>query len=163
MSIHFLIVGYTFAANNLLVNGDFETNGIIGSFGSNPNPDHYPSGWEGWGLNGGFTAHWENNGSHASYGTSYTAPSNLTGDFHIWKMDWTPTAIFVYIDGVLRWSFTINGGVASDLEEFHHSFYILMNIAVGGNYTGITDVSGITAPFPARMYIDYVRVYKKAK
>jgi beta-glucanase (GH16 family) len=111
----------------------------------------------------GSTAHWESGGSHASYGTSYTAPSNLTGDFHIWKMDWTPTSIIVYLDGVSRWSFTINGGVASDLEEFHHSFYILMDLAVGGNYTGITNVSGITAPFPARMYIDYVRVYKKAK
>jgi beta-glucanase (GH16 family) len=111
----------------------------------------------------GSAAHWESGGSHASYSTSYTAPSNLTGSFHIWKMDWTPTAIFVYLDGTLRWSFTISGGVGSDLEEFHHPFYILMNLAVGGTYTGITSVSGITAPFPARMYIDYVRVYKKAK
>jgi beta-glucanase (GH16 family) len=111
----------------------------------------------------GSAAHWESGGSHASYSTSYTAPSNLTGSFHIWEMDWTPTAIFVYLDGTLRWSFTISGGVASDLEEFHHSFYILMNLAVGGTYTGITSVPGITAQFPARMYIDYVRVYKKAK
>jgi beta-glucanase (GH16 family) len=111
----------------------------------------------------GSTAHWESGGNQADYGTSYTAPSNLTGSFHIWKLDWTPTAVTVYIDGVSRWSMTISGGVASDLEEFHHSFYILMNLAVGGNYTGITSVSGITAPFPARMYIDYVRVYKKAK
>jgi beta-glucanase (GH16 family) len=111
----------------------------------------------------GSAAHWESGGSHASYSTSYTAPSNLTGSFHIWKMDWTPTATIVYLDGVERWGFTISGGVSSDLEEFHHSFYILMNLAVGGNYTGITDPLLITAPFPARMYIDYVRVYKKAK
>jgi beta-glucanase (GH16 family) len=111
----------------------------------------------------GSAAHWEYNGGHASYGTSWTAPSNLTGDFHIWKMDWTPALITVSLDGTQRWAFDISGGVASDLEEFHHPFYILMNLAVGGTYTGITSVSGITAPFPARMYIDYVRVYKKAK
>lgn len=111
----------------------------------------------------GSAAHWEFGGNHASYGTSWTAPSNLTGDFHIWKMDWTPALITVSLDGTQRWAFDISGGVASDLEEFHHPFYILMNLAVGGTYTGITSVSGITAPFPARMYIDYVRVYKKAK
>ncbi len=35
-----------------------------------------------------------------------------------------------------------------------------MNLAVGGsNFVGITDPNQITAPFPAQMFVDYVRVY----
>jgi hypothetical protein len=75
-------------------------------------------------------------------------------------MTWTPTAITVSLDGTQHWAFDISGGAGSDLEEFHQPFYILMNLAVGGTFTGITSVSGITAPLPAKMYVDYVRVYQ---
>jgi beta-glucanase (GH16 family) len=105
-------------------------------------------------------AHWESGGRHAGSGAPYTAPSNLTGDFHIWKMDWTPAKITVSMDGTQHWSFDISSGTAGDLEAFHQPFYLLMNFAVGGGYTGITGVSEITAPLPAKMYIDYVRVYQ---
>jgi beta-glucanase (GH16 family) len=43
-------------------------------------------------------------------------------------------------------------------DEFHKPFFILLNFAIGGDWPGqvIDD-----ATLPARMYVDYVRVYKK--
>jgi beta-glucanase (GH16 family) len=43
-------------------------------------------------------------------------------------------------------------------DEFHKSFFILLNVAVGGNWPGSPDASTV---FRARMYIDYIRWYKK--
>jgi beta-glucanase (GH16 family) len=103
----------------------------------------------------GSAAHWENGGSHASY--SLTSDSG--GGTKTLQMVWTSTMIKTYINGGQIWAFDISGGAGSDLEEFvSWPFYILLNMAVGGNYTGITSASGITAPFPAQMKVDYVRV-----
>ena len=42
-------------------------------------------------------------------------------------------------------------------EEFHKPFFLILNLAVGGNWPGQTiDDSKL----PASMYVDYVRVYK---
>ena len=48
---------------------------------------------------------------------------------------------------------------------FHHDFFIIFNLAVGGNFPGIHNASQITA-LPedgdeARMYVNYVKVYQK--
>ena len=64
-------------------------------------------------------AHWDYQGSYASYGLSYTAPSDLNIDYHIWTMTWTPTVIDTYLDGAHIWAFDISAGAAGDLEEFH--------------------------------------------
>jgi beta-glucanase (GH16 family) len=39
-------------------------------------------------------------------------------------------------------------------------FYLLLNMAVGGNFTDAANPSQVTAPLPATMYVDYVRVYE---
>lgn len=48
---------------------------------------------------------------------------------------------------------------------FHHDFYILFNLAVGGNFPNIHNAAGITAlpddGSEARMYVNYVKVYQK--
>ena len=41
---------------------------------------------------------------------------------------------------------------------FDHPFYIILNIAVGGNFVGPPDASTV---FPQTMLIDWVRVYKE--
>jgi len=45
---------------------------------------------------------------------------------------------------------------AGDRWVFDHRFYILVNVAVGGDWPGSPDD---TTEFPARMVVDYVRVY----
>jgi beta-glucanase (GH16 family) len=40
---------------------------------------------------------------------------------------------------------------------YDHPFYIILNLAVGGDFPGPVDG---TTPLPARMLVDYVRVYR---
>lgn len=105
-------------------------------------------------------AHWEFEDSHASHHSFTDRPTVLYNDFHLFKMEWTPTEIRTYVDGDMFWSLDISDPVGDDLEEFHEPMFILTNVAVGGwNFIEITDPALITAMFPARMYIDYIRLY----
>ena len=107
----------------------------------------------------GSAAHWEHAGSHASYGRYLTMPSGVDGTFVIYRMEWTPTEIKTYVDGNWIWTINISGGAGSDLEEFHEPHFFLLNMAVGGTYTGILSAEGITAPFPAEYKVDWIRIY----
>jgi beta-glucanase (GH16 family) len=43
---------------------------------------------------------------------------------------------------------------------FDHDFFLLLNVAVGGNWPGYPDD---TTEFPQTMLVDYVRVYTLAE
>ena len=60
------------------------------------------------------------------------------------------------VDNNPYYSVNITNGIGNK-EEFHLPFFILLNIAVGGNWPGSPSTSTI---FPAEMQIDYIRVYK---
>jgi beta-glucanase (GH16 family) len=107
----------------------------------------------------GSTAHWDYNNSYAGYGLSYDAPSDLNGSFHIFRMEWTPTMITTYLDNAQIWAFDISNPSSFGGEEFHQPHCIILNLAVGGSFTGIFSDADITAPFPAEYVIDYVRIY----
>ncbi|MDH3629270.1 MAG: glycoside hydrolase family 16 protein [Acidobacteriota bacterium] len=108
----------------------------------------------------GSTAHWESGDGYAGYGLSYTAPSDLNDTFHIYRMEWTPSAISTYIDGIWIWTIGISNPSSFDGEEFHAPHFLLLNMAVGGNYTGIVDdEADISAPFPAEYRVDWIRIY----
>jgi beta-glucanase (GH16 family) len=107
----------------------------------------------------GSTAHWEVNNGYANYGLTYDAPSDLNGSFHVYRVDWTPTEISTYIDNTWIWTIDISDPSSFDGDEFHKPHFVILNLAVGGTYTGITNSSNITAPFPAEYVIDYVRIY----
>ncbi len=118
----------------------------------------YPSNANKW--MGGAT-HWENNNSHAEYSQTYKSATSLTDDYHVYRMDWDASFIRMYIDNTLYYAINIAGAAGADLEEFHKPQYVLLNLAVGGNYTGKQTVGSITAPLPAAMLVDYVRLYQK--
>ncbi len=103
-------------------------------------------------------AHWEHNGSTADYGGSTYTATAAHDNYHLFKLEWTPSNIRAYLDGAQFWSIDISGGAGSDLEEFHEQMFIILNMAVGGTYTGITNPNHITAPLPAKMYIDWIRL-----
>lgn len=107
----------------------------------------------------GSTAHWDYNNSHASYGLDYDSPTNLNGTWRVYRMEWTPTMISTYIDNTWIWSIDISNPASFGGEEFHEPHFFILNLAVGGSYTGITLSQNITAPFPAEMLVDYVRIY----
>jgi beta-glucanase (GH16 family) len=81
--------------------------------------------------------------------------------FHVWRMDWTPEAIRLYLDDEMLnetlLSETINGSIGEYTNPFQQTHYILLNLAIGGNNGGTPD----NTAFPMRYEIDYVRVYQK--
>ncbi|MFW5878108.1 MAG: family 16 glycosylhydrolase [bacterium] len=101
------------------------------------------------------TAHWDNNGSHASYGGTYTLDSGIfADDFHTFSVQWTPEFIRWFVDGN---QYHVMDITPSELSEFQKDFFILLNVAVGGNWPGYPDETSV---FPQSMEVDYVRVYK---
>ena len=57
------------------------------------------------------------------------------------------------------WEFDISDPNLFDGEEFHKPYFFLVNMAVGGTLTGIFSAAEITAPFPAEMSLEYIRLY----
>lgn len=102
------------------------------------------------------TIHWQGtNGQHASYGGN-TAVS-VTG-FHVYAIEWTASSIKWFVDGVQYHEANIANGI-NGTDEFHNNFFLILNMAIGGNWPGSTVDNNA---FPASMYVDYVRVYQDA-
>jgi beta-glucanase (GH16 family) len=99
-------------------------------------------------------AHWEENGMHQTDGLTLDYPHDLTDSFHVYRLDWSPTEIRTYIDDARIWTLDI-----SEIDQFHEPQFLLLNLAVGGDQTGIMDPAEITAPFPAEYRVDYIRVF----
>jgi beta-glucanase (GH16 family) len=83
--------------------------------------------------------------------------SNASSEFHLYQIEWTPSAILGYIDDQLLFEFK-NEGKGYAYWPFDKRFHILLNIAVGGNWGGQNGVDNFI--WPASMQIDYVRYYK---
>ena len=98
------------------------------------------------------TFHFDSLG-HRYHGGSYGLDPTL---FHQYAFVWTPTTMTWLVDNNPYYSVNITNGIGNK-EEFHLPFFILLNIAVGGNWPGSPSTSTI---FPAEMQIDYIRVYK---
>jgi len=102
------------------------------------------------------TMHWANdNGSYASYGGNITSSVSLADGFHVFAMSRTTTTMRWYLDGVQYHEANIAGGINST-SEFQAQFFILLNVAVGGNFVGSPNAG---TPFPQQMRVDYVRVW----
>jgi beta-glucanase (GH16 family) len=76
--------------------------------------------------------------------------------FHIFGIEWGPDYINYYVDDVLYNQITPSN--VKGEWVFDHPFYIIINLAVGGNFVGAPNNETV---FPQTMLVDYVRVYKK--
>jgi len=101
----------------------------------------------------------DESGSHAQMGaTPFKLKQGKFADaFHTFELEWDEKSIAWAVDGKQFATTPITG---DELSEFHKEFFILLNIAVGGTFSGRPDNSSI---FPQYMYIDWVRVYKKSE
>lgn len=90
-----------------------------------------------------------------SISKSYTLKNGrFDTDFHIFGIEWTPDYVNFYVDDVLY-----NQITPADVPGewvFNKPFFILMNVAVGGNFVGPPNAQTV---FPQTMLVDYVRVY----
>jgi beta-glucanase (GH16 family) len=99
-------------------------------------------------------------------GTYIFSGGDSSTNFHNYLLDWEPNSISFSVDGHLyetqtSWGTSISG--ATYPTPFNAPFFILMNLAVGGNYVGNPSISAINAGtiFPAEVQVDYVRVYER--
>ena len=83
------------------------------------------------------------------------AGQSFSDDFHIFAVEWQPEQIRFFVDSSLYASFDPR---TSDHASwvFDHPFFIVLNLAIGGDWPGSPDA---TTQFPRSMLVDYVRVY----
>lgn len=87
---------------------------------------------------------------------SYSLPNNrFDNDFHIFGIEWGENYINFYVDDVLYNQIT--PAKVTGEWVFNKPFYIILNMAVGGNYPGSPNNETV---FPQSMLVDYVRVYE---
>jgi beta-glucanase (GH16 family) len=94
---------------------------------------------------------------------AYTFLDGTTaGEFHTYTVDWSANAIVFSVDGhvyqrVIGWS----SSAGNYPFPFNQPFFLIMNLAVGGNYLGTPSAATINAgtTFPGEMRVDYVRLY----
>ena len=78
-------------------------------------------------------------------------------EFHVFAVDWEPKRIRWFVDGNLFYTLTPAGIPAGRKWVFNKPFFMLINLAVGGNWPGYPDS---TTTFPQSLTVDYVRVYR---
>lgn len=101
------------------------------------------------------TAHWDHAGSSASYGGNYSLSSGIFNDeFHVFSITWDSNYIRWFMDDI---QFHEILTTPAGLSEFQETFFLILNVAVGGNLPGSPDFS---TKFPQRMIVDYVRVFQ---
>lgn len=94
-------------------------------------------------------------------GGPYSLPAGqtLSHDFHVYAIEWEPDVIRWYLDDKLYKTLTPADLPKGTRWVYGHPFYILLNLAVGGNWPGRPDE---TTVLPQSMYVDYVRVYQRS-
>jgi beta-glucanase (GH16 family) len=101
------------------------------------------------------TVHWNENGSHAQFGNSKVLSSGRFADeFHVFSIVWNQNSITWLLDNVPYNTVDIT---PANMSAFHNNFFLIFNLAVGGNWPGSPDG---TTVFPQKMYVDYVRVFQ---
>ncbi|MBK9053907.1 MAG: glycoside hydrolase family 16 protein [Chloroflexi bacterium] len=81
----------------------------------------------------------------------------LSDDFHLFAIEWEPEMIRWTIDDIPYFTLTPDSLPAGQQWVFDHSFFLILNVAVGGTWPGYPDD---TTTFPQSMAVDYVRVYQ---
>ncbi|MCX8093454.1 MAG: glycoside hydrolase family 16 protein [Candidatus Goldbacteria bacterium] len=101
------------------------------------------------------TVHWDDNGHKQAGGSiSLNWPEIFANDYHVFGVEWNEEKIKWFLDGIKYYEIDIT---PPTMKELHQEFYILLNVAVGGNWPGAPDM---TTSFPQKMYVDWVRWYK---
>ena len=91
-----------------------------------------------------------------SKNTKVMTIENIEDGFHVYKCHWTKDSITFFIDDVLVYTF--NPEVKNEMTwPFDKPFYVILNLAIGGNFGGPGVDDSI---FPVEFLVDYVKIYK---
>ena len=133
--------------------------------------------------------HWGesfNNGAYPNYGQFNTSEYPVQGDFHLFTLIWTEDSIAMYLDRdqypdvAPYFQLSLRGKEVNEPGHyFNHPFYLVLNLSVGGFFPDMPAAEKypevipsddpsflkVTAlpedGTPVKMYVDYIRVYKK--
>lgn len=86
--------------------------------------------------------------------------NDVSEKFHVYKMNWTPEKIEMFVDDIKYFSLE-NKEKNYEAWPFDQPFFIILNQAVGGNWGGQKGID--ESIYPQKFYIDYVRVYQNTK
>lgn len=89
-------------------------------------------------------------------GESYYIP-DCEDEFHVYGLNWSQESLQFYVDDEVYFVVK-NDGNGWEEYPFDKEFYIILNLAVGGNLGGKKGIDD--SIFPQRMEIDYVRVFQ---
>lgn len=133
------------------------------SNGFNGTQDRYFNGASHWGPS------WD---KHYQYANSITNDFSVEDGFHIWTCIWDEEKVEMYVDRAARPSaapyYRMDIPQSADMADtnpgkyFHKPNFLLLNLAIGGNFPGIWNIDQITAlqNGEKKMYIDWVRIYQ---
>jgi beta-glucanase (GH16 family) len=90
--------------------------------------------------------------------TDTTFLNDCSDKFHIYGVEWSKDSLKISVDHSVYFSIA-NEHTGYDAWPFDNKLYLILNIAVGGNWGGQKGIDDKV--FPAKMEIDYVRVWQK--
>lgn len=94
-------------------------------------------------------------------GGTYYPSVDVSQTFNVYAIEWEPTEIRWYFNGINYSTVTDNTWYTSSSNDpgapFNQNFHFLLNVAIGGNWPGYPDAS---TQFPQELVVDYVRVYE---
>lgn len=105
------------------------------------------------------TLHFQKHYAGNSRGLSRETISTATTEFHTYAVEWTESSITAYYDDKAVGTTYYKGDSSWEDWPFDQDFYILLNLAMGGNLGGAIE-SGLTK---AVYEVDYVRVWQDAQ
>ncbi len=81
----------------------------------------------------------------------------VTEEFHTYTLEWSKEGLAAYVDDQLYFEY-LNEGLGDEKWPYNKPFYLILNVAVGGEWGSVEGVD--EKGFPQTMEVDYVRVYK---
>lgn len=101
------------------------------------------------------TIHYDENGTYRYTGGEYTLSEGIFNDkFHVFSIIWDEEKIVWLLDND---EFHREDISPTFMSEFREPYFLLVNLAVGGNWPGSPDASTI---FPQQLVLDYIRVFQ---
>jgi len=85
---------------------------------------------------------------------------DVSEQFHRYQLKWDQETMYIGVDDIYYFKYK-NEKTGNDSWPFHNKMYLLLNLAVGGNWGGSKGVA--TDIWPRKMEVDYVRVYEAQK
>lgn len=98
----------------------------------------------------------DTNGNAVNVASWLTAPENLSADYHLYQLSWTPTNMTFSLDNV-----PFGAWDTTTISMFQQPMFLILNMAIGGydpSYTGVYSPGAVTATFPALLSVDYIRL-----